>query len=288
MNKKITTIILLALMAGLAYVSLFSLAKKPVSFFVLMAAGTGADAYKLDMALAPLSPTLARVTLSASQMREGAGILEQKSTLKLREFARQFGKWPAVIGIPSKDPLWPVYLGGGWRAVLSGCSTGEFDDLNFADKLYLALRTKAPAPISPAVDMPIEVGAPLTTEEASSKLATPVSASAAPAGPLRVEILNGCGIKRAADWVALRLKGPGIVITGTGNADNYRHSDTIIRTYRGVTPALEEVMKRMGIPLESAAMDDSLGTAIDVRIVIGKDFPKIKEQLRGRQHHRTK
>jgi hypothetical protein len=104
-------------------------------------------------------------------------------------------------------------------------------------------------------------------------------------GEVRLEILNGCGIKNAADWVARRIKGPGLMVTGTGNADNFKYDQTLLQTSVGVPVVLEEVLDRLGLTKESVQQVQSLAPPNDAVLIVGKDYRKLKERRRDRLHH---
>jgi len=119
-----------------------------------------------------------------------------------------------------------------------------------------------------------------------------------PSKVLRVEIQNGCGIKGAADWVARRLKGPGILITETGNADNFHYAKTAVKSSAGLPVALEDAVERLGLSKEAveevpslsglALLNPDPSLPVDVIVIIGRDFQKLKERVRERAHQRSK
>jgi hypothetical protein len=105
-------------------------------------------------------------------------------------------------------------------------------------------------------------------------------------GEVRLEILNGCGITNAADWVARRVQGSGLTVTGTTNADNFHYSHTVLQTAVGVPVALEEVLDRLGLTKDDVQEVPSLAAPNDAVLIVGKDYRKLRERYRDRLHHR--
>jgi hypothetical protein len=169
------------------------------------------------------------------------------------------------------------YFGGGWPALFRARPEGTFDGLGWGERAYWALFS-APVPTPPFLTAEIEI---------EDRTAVPGPA-ATPASPresaVRMEILNGCGIKGAADWVARRIRGPGIQITRTENADHFRYPKTLVRSSAGVPVALEEALSRLG--LTEAVVEEGAGLAggVDAVLIVGRDFPKLKERARAGNH----
>ena len=103
-----------------------------------------------------------------------------------------------------------------------------------------------------------------------------------PIHDIKVEILNGCGIKglaaKTADFLLLEHQ---IDVLRSDNADNHNYPNTLIIGRNEKIESIELVCKSFGIPLDSKRSvihnpDESLG--IDVTIILGKDikdYPKI-------------
>ena len=262
------------------------LGRHPVSFFVLRGSAGQVEAFHITSPLNGTDPSVQTIRLDASQQKEGGAILAQGDIQHLQAFAKGLGPASAVIGIPSTEEKWPGYLGGGLRGWEEN-GNGLFDNLQWSDRLYLAFGMKSPppapffsqaAPAAPAAAAPAGVSntAPATA------LATPAASSL-----VRVEILNGCGITNAADWVARRVKGPGIIITDTGNADNFDYGKTLIRTSAGTPVALQDAADRLGLSPDSIEETDHPVPGVDAVVVVGKDFPKLRRHWSGRIRHGT-
>jgi hypothetical protein len=283
--KKTAVLSALFLAALLLFFASFSLGSHPLSLFVLKGTGTSVEAFKINASLNGEEPKVEAVTLSAEQKKQGGSILDEKNTAALEAFSKSFGSYGAVIGMPTTEEGWPDYLGNGLKWVMEGMPQNNFDDLQWTDRVYLAFALKVPPPEPfPAPDLSTGQTAgnnPAAVPSPASGTPTPVVF----AGPVRVEILNGCGITNAADWAARRMKGQGITIVGSGNADNFQYPKTIVRTSAGIPVALEEALGRLGISKDSVEETASPDASADAVVIVGKDFPKLKGRKHVRTHH---
>ncbi|HVZ81388.1 MAG TPA: LytR C-terminal domain-containing protein [bacterium] len=250
----------------------------PLVFFVLRDAEIP-EAFRVQVPLGPGRPQVDPVQLDAGQKKTAMEVLKSGDAERLEGFAKGLGRFHAVIGLPAVEDAWPAF----WEKGLRGHGPDdEFDDLTWADRSYLATGPR-PAPPAPGMVPPSDQAS------APASKPTPTVGTTAPAPSLLlVEIQNGCGITGAADWVARRLKGVHAQVVGTGNADNFRYPRTLLRTNLSSSPALEEVLDRLGL---DASRVEGLATPIpgvDAVIVVGKDFPKLKEKWRERDRHGKK
>ncbi len=285
-NIKVFFLILTITVAGVV-LSLRFLGRSPLAVFVLRGVDNNIEAFKIELFLDHRDAMTRSLALDRDQEKLAVGVLKTKDVKGLEALSKDFGKYPIVIGLPTLDEGWPGYLGGGYKGFLQNDPLGGFDNLQAADRLYLAVNTQVP-PAPPVADT--EVTAPVTAKLSPGSVpVTPVAASSPVVTPVpgvvRVEILNGCGITNAAEWVARRLKGPGIVISNTDNADNFHYPKTLVRSAAGLPVALEEALERLGVPKESVEEIANPPGGIDVVIIIGKDFRKLKGKARERSHH---
>ena len=262
-----------------------ALTRHPLCFFVLKGAEGQVEAFKVSAPLNARDVAVEAVTLSPAQKKEGADILAQRDTQRLAALAKESGTYPAVIGVPSPQEGWPGYLGGGLRGFWTDNGSGIFDSLQWTDRLYLSISMKLPPPAPFVPGNGIEIVLPVSTPNALSVHTSATPNPAPTPGVLRVEILNGCGITNAADWAARRIKGPGIFITDTGNADNFRYPKTIVRSCAGTPVALEDAVERLGLPKDSVQEIPSLSSSVDVVVIVGRDYRKLREQFRERNRH---
>jgi hypothetical protein len=281
---------LFLIFAGLLTAVRYHLRQNPVPFFALRGTGTAVEAFRLDFSLDRHDYLVRSLGLNLSQKKEGGEILKTRDSQRLAVFSKSFGKFGAVIGAPTEEEGWPDYLGGGIKALYGGHPDEWFDNLGWGDRFYLALFTHAP-PTPPFVPSDIQVE-DLTKISASSQITppepTPTQVAVSPTGVLRVEILNGCGITGAADWMARRFQGPGITVTGTGNADHFHYSGTVVRSSAGIPIALEEALTRSNLTKAAVTESTEPNASADVIVIVGKDFVKLKERSRERRHHREK
>ncbi len=211
----------------------------------------------------------------------------QKSEDSLASLVKSIGPWAFGVGTSAPGDNWPWYFGGGWKGLSSASSEPLVDNLPVWDRLYFCFALPVPPPPPFANAVPLE---DLTTRPSIASTPTTLLAVMPPTpfpfkGEVRLEIRNGCGIKNAADWVARRAKGPGITVTGTGNADNFKYEQTLLQTSVGVPVALEEVLYRLGLTQDSVQEVASLAPPNDAVLIIGKDYRKLKERRRDRLHH---
>lgn len=121
--------------------------------------------------------------------------------------------------------------------------------------------------------MPIEVSFPESTEP--RKLAADVH-DLNPIQNIKVEVLNGCGIKgiasKTAEFLLLEHQ---VDVVRADNADNHNYPNTLIILRNERLEAIELLRKSFGISKGNQTMiqtepDESLG--VDVTIIIGKDI----------------
>src|SRR5258708_6973597 len=246
-NHKVFTVSFFALVF-LAFFSIRHLPQSPLSVFVLKGSDSNIEAFSMDLFLDHEEPAVKLVKLAPEAQRIGGEILRSKDTKSLQAFSKNFGKWSFVLGVMGAEEGWPGYLGGGFRSFFLSDPPESFDNLQPLDRFYLALKTKTPPP-PPLVytDERAVVQSP-PPPNSQSAVTGVVSTPVPPvhSGVVRVEILNGCGITNAAEWVARRLKGAGITIVGTDNADNFHYAKTTVRSAAGLPVALEEALDRLG------------------------------------------
>ncbi len=277
-----STVIFLSLL--LLFASPF-LAGRPLALFVLRGQGNAIEAFKITAGLNGSEPGVEAIALSAEQKKQGGTLLEQRNPADLEIFSKAFGSYGAVIGMPGAEEGWPDYLGNGVKWIQEGMAQDLFDNLQWTDRVYLAFALKvppsAPFPAAESASGPNLANHP--DASAAAEAATPVPDNHT--GVVRVEILNGCGITNAADWAARRMKGPGIAIVGSGNAENFQYPKTLIQTSGGVPVALEEALGRLGLSKDAVEEISTPNPNMDVVVIVGKDFPKLRGRKHDRNHH---
>ena len=104
----------------------------------------------------------------------------------------------------------------------------------------------------------------------------PEKSPAAPlAKPVRVEILNGCGVAQVAARLRNKARAMGLDVIHEGNAPNFDHLHTLVIDLSGDLDRARQVADVLGIPhLVQQKIEDQFRLA-DVSIVIGRDYRRI-------------
>ena len=260
------------------------LSKHPLSGFVLKINGDTLEAFKMHLPLGFPNSSFETVSLQSEQEREGKEIFKSNDLGRLTNLAKKFGEFSFAIGLSSHEDGWSPFLGN-TKAFLKADGGEMFGNLQWLDILYLSLFVNAPKTSFTPLEIQLENGNTSTPpSNPVSQIFSQPSPQITP-GIVRVEILNGCGITNAADWAAMRFKGAGITITDTGNAENFKYSKTVVRSSTGMPVALEDALDRIGLSKDMVEDVTDLPPSIDVVVVIGKDFVKLKERVRERIHH---
>jgi len=96
--------------------------------------------------------------------------------------------------------------------------------------------------------------------------------------PVRVSILNGCGISGlAGDWKSI-LRNMKYDIRETGNADKKYINSIVLSRIKNMKPAFD-LAKKLGIPDNDVLLQINKDIVdIDVSLILGKDFKKLKKK----------
>jgi len=283
-----TTLLLIVLTFGAVLASHQGLKDRPLTFFLL--GGNPPEAFRVRASLASGETSLEPIPLDRRKAQTAREVMERRDTAGVRALADEVGRFQGVLAVQGDDWEGSLshYLGGGFRQMIQGRPKDAFDDLGALDRAFLTLLLRAPG-TPPLSGSTIEVDIPAKVPISSSPVPTPEAIGIPPAGPLRVEIQNGCGIKGAADWAARRLKGPGLKVVGTGNAPNFQYPKTLVKSAVGKPVALEEALERLGVlpdaleelpTLSGLLLDRSQGApAVDIVVVIGRDFRELRSKV---------
>jgi len=106
--------------------------------------------------------------------------------------------------------------------------------------------------------------------------AVDVSIPATEEAPLRIEVLNGCGVSNVANKFSNTLTYNNYQVVGAANADHFNYEHTILIDLGSEKDkAIEQLRKDIGIGKNDVYLlrEDS---DADVRIIIGKDFQSLK------------
>ena len=104
----------------------------------------------------------------------------------------------------------------------------------------------------------------------------PKKSPAAPlAKPVRVEILNGCGVAQVAARLRNKARAMGLDVIHEGNAPSFDHLHTLVIDLSGDLDRARQVAEVLGIPhLVQQKIENQFRLA-DVSIVIGRDYRRI-------------
>ena len=102
---------------------------------------------------------------------------------------------------------------------------------------------------------------------------------------IKVEVLNGCGIKGIAARTADFLRSHQVDVVRSDNADRYDYPNTVIISRNENVESLKAVSRSFGIAMNDETHilivpDESLG--VDVTVILGKDiydFPKLSSLI---------
>jgi hypothetical protein len=133
------------------------------------------------------------------------------------------------------------------------------------------------------VTQPADTGSRPTNERDVAIAASPPSEVAAvqPERSIRLQVLNGCGVKGLAKVVSPALRAKGFDVRETRNAGSFRYAQSL-------------VMDRVGRPELAQAVADSLGidrsrvtteiarnlVDIDVTVIVGADYQGLRLGLK--------
>lgn len=92
---------------------------------------------------------------------------------------------------------------------------------------------------------------------------------------IKVEVLNGCGLKGIAARTAEFLRENHVDVVRSDNADHYDYPNTVIISRNENVESLKAVSKSFGVTLDDKTHiltdpDESLG--VDVTVILGKDI----------------
>ena len=106
--------------------------------------------------------------------------------------------------------------------------------------------------------------------------AVDVSIPATEEAPLRIEVLNGCGVSNVANKISNNLTYNNYQVIGTDNADHFNYEHTILVDQNGdKDKSIEKLRKDLGISANDVfeLIEES---DADVQIIIGKDYQSLK------------
>jgi hypothetical protein len=269
MKSKKTTILISLVVITACAVSIHFLNLTPVTFFVLQNKSGEIKAYQVEVFFAGHPVEVTPIALSSRQTSEANKIAEDRDLSELKDWSKSFGGFNFVADVLGDDDFAST-----WNRLFE-TSNHSLSDLTVLDKIYLSSITNykistAGGNQTVVSSKPLEV--PTKTVSAAIALKTPVL------DPIvRVEILNGCGIKGAADRVAGRVKNDRIEVKNGGNAANFAYVNTQVMTASGEVPAgLIKALTQIGFANIKGVKTGDISKDYDVVLIVGKDFRKLK------------
>ncbi len=112
----------------------------------------------------------------------------------------------------------------------------------------------------------------IDAEDEQIRYAEPVSGKV-----IRLQVLNGCGIKGIAKLVAPALRAKGFDVRETSNAGNFNYARTLVFDRTGILENALTVADSLGI--EPANVTTQLArnlVDIDVTIIVGADYESLR------------
>ena len=94
-------------------------------------------------------------------------------------------------------------------------------------------------------------------------------------GPIRVEILNGCGISQAAARLTNKARSLGLDVIHEGNASSFNFLHTMVIDRSGTSDRADQVASVLGIGNRIQQVTDDAYRLADVTVVIGRDFRQL-------------
>jgi len=270
-NKKVFFIILFIAIV-LSIVSYVYLSQTPVRFFVLKFQANRVEAFQIDVYLNKPLSIVTPLHLNGSQTVEGGRVILSKNIYQLKAMASALGSFEFVIGVSTADQTIDSF----WNDFLNRLSTADsFNNLNLMDRLYLSLTAVPKLTASNSGRTAVK-----SFEISTAAVITPISMvavkKAGTESTVRVEILNGCGIKGAANWVLSRIDSPTISAKNGGNAMNFHYVNSELLLSGSDFPNLEKVLTDLGFSKLSLTRLNKIPADYDAVFIVGKDFRMIK------------
>jgi hypothetical protein len=270
-NKNVFFVILFAFII-LSIISYGYLNQNPVRLFVLKFQANRAEAFRIDVYLNKPFSNVTQLHLNGSQTIEGERVLASENIYQMKALASTLGSFDFIIGVSTAEQTIDSF----WDDFLNRLPAAEsFGNLGIIDQVYLSLiaEKKLTAFNSDGTEV-----SPLETSISLIITPTPVvSVKTTGAEPtVRVEILNGCGIKGAANWVLSRISSLSVSAKNGGNATNFNYENSELLLSGSNFPNLEKVLVDLGFSKLGHIQSATIPAGYDAVFIVGKDFQMIK------------
>ena len=94
-------------------------------------------------------------------------------------------------------------------------------------------------------------------------------------GPIRVEILNGCGTPHVAARLTKRARSLGLDVIHEGNAESFDFLHTVVIDRSGEPAKASQVASVLGIGRQIQQIIEDTYRLADVTVVVGRDFRQL-------------
>lgn len=91
---------------------------------------------------------------------------------------------------------------------------------------------------------------------------------------IKVEVLNGAGVRGLAQTVSIRLLGLGFDVVAIENADHFNYQRTHIVERSSRTGSGREIADKIGVDSVAVALDPN--RFLDATVIVGHDWPMIR------------
>jgi hypothetical protein len=256
----------------LSIVSYVYLNQTPVRFFVLKFQANKAEAFQIDVYLNKPLSVVTPLYLSGSQTVEGDRAISSKNIYQIKALASALGSFEFVIGVSTAEQTIDSF----WNDFLN-CppATCSFDNLDSLDRLYLSL-TAPRKLIASTSDRTAVNSVEISTPAVVAPTSVVLVKNAGTDPTVRVEILNGCGIKGAANWVLSRIASPTLSAKNGGNALNFNYVNSVLLLSGSDFLNLKKVLADLGFSKLSQIRSNTIPAGYDAVFIVGKDFRMIK------------
>lgn len=265
------------------YASHQALGTRSIPMLVVQSDGKDVEAFRIDLTLDGKEPRVVPIPLDPAGRQLALAACARADRRSLSDLARSRGDFRFSAALSGLREGWPWWLGGDPRreAVVT--------DVGWIERRLLSWFT---GPVPPALfENPRDAGTsrdsspadPLPEDRVESQPPGRSTVTPSPrTGVVKVEILNDCGIKGAADLVARAVRRPGVEIIFVGNTTRFRYRPTGVQSSVGVPVVLQEILEEMGIPESAVERTPAGRRKAEVTFIVGRDYRKVLERKNAR------
>jgi hypothetical protein len=104
----------------------------------------------------------------------------------------------------------------------------------------------------------------------------PTKADGAPGKIIQLDLLNGCGIPRAASYVTAYLRARGFDVVETRNYKTFDVKESLVIDRSGNVELARKVAYALGVSQKNIIQQINPDYFVDVSVVIGRDYASLK------------